>query len=65
MAIATKIYDSTKEQITDSETGEVVKLYCGQEMDSIGLLIAMVAFDPSQAQKAYIEIMKLVYGVKK
>lgn len=56
------LYDPGKETITSTMTGEVIHLYTGEKLDQIGSLLAMAVFDPSQTQKAYINLLKLFQG---
>lgn len=56
------LYNPDKETIINTVTGEVIRLYCGNELDRIGEIVAMVAFDSTQAQKAYVLLTKLIHG---
>lgn len=62
--MATQIYNPKTATWTDSESGMVIDMYCGEDFDDIGMLVASVAMNPDLAQKTYVELCKIVRGAK-
>lgn len=57
-------YDPIKGEWTDSDSGKILKLNCGEQMDDISILIAKVVFKPWLAQSVYADMCKIVRGSK-
>lgn len=57
-------YDTKKGEWTNNDSGEILKLNCGDSQDDIAILIAKVVFNPWLAQAVYAEMCKIVRNAK-
>ena len=59
-----QIYDAKTGVWTNKDTGEVLKMNCGSDIDDISILLAEIVFNPHLAQSVYADMCKIVRGYK-